>query len=98
MRYHPDEIHQFLTDQIASGRSVADFCGEHGLKVPTFYAWRRKYAAEETPEPVGFCKIVPQRERMVKKLRLPSGMELEIEGMSMSELADLIVQIDRANA
>ena len=98
MRYHSDDIHQFLTDQAASGQSVTDFCSEHDLKVPTFYAWRKKYAAENTPEPEGFCKIVARREKSAKKLRLPSGMELDLVGITMPELADLIVQIDRANA
>ena len=98
MRYQRDAILQFLADQADSKRTVAEFCAEHGLKVPTFYAWRRKYAARETLQSEGFCKIVPRSEMGWKKLRFPSGLELELSGLSTPELADLIVAIDRAHA
>jgi hypothetical protein len=47
-----------------------------------FYAWRRKYVAEETPSPEGFCKIVTRPETAAKTLRLPSGLALA--GVSMA--------------
>lgn len=98
MRYHPDAIHDFLTDQAASGQSVAAFCAEHDLVVATFYSWRRKYAAPSMPSKEGFCKIVPRPETAAKTLRLPSGLELELTGMATPELAALIIAIDRAHA
>jgi len=33
----------------ASGLTVAVFCEQEGLKVPTFYVWRRKLLAEAAP-------------------------------------------------
>lgn len=98
MRYHPDTIHEFLTDQATSGQSVAAFCAEHDLVVATFYSWRRKYAAPATPSKEGFCKLVPRPETVAKTLRLSSGLELELTGMTTPELADLIIAIDRAYA
>jgi transposase-like protein len=98
MRYHPDTIRQFLSVQAASGQSVAAFCAEHDLVVATFYSWRRKFTVPSTPSSEGFCKIVPRPETAGKKLRLPSGLELELTGMTTSELADLIVAIDRGHA
>lgn len=26
-----------------SGKAVKDLCREHGIAVPTFYSWKRKY-------------------------------------------------------
>jgi hypothetical protein len=33
----------------ASGLTVAAFCEQEGLKVPTFYVWRRKLLGEAAP-------------------------------------------------
>ena len=98
MRYDPNAIRQFLSDQAASGQSVATFCAEHDLVVATFYSWRRKYIAPSTPSPEGFCKIVARPETTTKTLRLPSGLKLELAGLTMAELAELLLQIDRVYA
>lgn len=98
MRYHPDAIRQFLTEQAKSCQSVASFCTEHKLNVATFYSWRKKYHRPEEKGAEGFCKIVPRPETASKKLRLPSGLELELAGITTPELADLIIAIDRAHA
>ena len=98
LRYPPETIHQFLADQVASGQSVGAFCAEHDLVVATFYSWRRKYAASSRPSSEGFCQIVTRPETVVKKLRLASGLELELIGMTLAEFAELIVAIDRAHA
>ena len=79
---------------------MADFCAEHGLKLPTFYAWRKKY--ESTPgtaSKAGFCQITPVNEEMIeRRLYLPSGLGVELAGLSLAEIAELIVEIDRAHA
>jgi hypothetical protein len=31
-----------VSEQAASGKSVAAFCGEHGLRVWQFYAWKKR--------------------------------------------------------
>ena len=99
MRYHPDAIRKFLIDQADSGRSVAHFCTEHELNVATFYSWRKKYRSqEEAPPPEGFCKIIPHQQTATKKLRLPSGLELELSGMTTMELSELLLAIDQAYA
>ena len=41
-----------------SGRTVRDFCAEHGVSEPSFYAWRRTIVARdqqaaESPRPEG---------------------------------------------
>ncbi len=98
MRYTVTAIRQYLLEQTKSSQSVADFCGEHGLKVATFYSWRRKYSHSREAEAAGFCKIVTASQTVGKSLQLPSGLRLELTGLSTAELADLIVAIERAHA
>jgi transposase-like protein len=98
MRHTPAAIRQFLTEQPLSGQTVADFCGDHGLKVPTFYSWKKKYGEVDTSEPEGFCRITPRRVIAERSLRLPSGLCLELIGLSIPEIAEIILEIDRAHA
>lgn len=100
MRHRPAAIRQFLTQQSASGQTVADFCADRDLKVPTFYSWRRKYATAP-PDPqagAGFCQLRPTAEPIVRGLRLPSGLRVELSGLTVTEMAALILEIDRAHA
>jgi len=55
--------------------------------VATFYNWRKKYREQQQAKPEGFCKIVPRRETAAKRLCLPSGLEVEITGMTTSYYA-----------
>jgi hypothetical protein len=50
----------------ASGLNVRDFCREHRLAEPSFYAWRREIAARDgnpVPEPAAPPEPVPPRRR-----------------------------------
>ena len=97
MRYTREAIHQFLERQVAGGQTVATFCADHGLKVPTFYSWKKKYGIPESAVPSGFCELAPVRKVSKRKLSLPSGLQLEITGLSTREIAQLVVEIDRAH-
>jgi len=99
MRYTPTAIQVFLGKHSLSGQSVAEFCAKHELKIPTFYAWRKKYASRPTPSAEeGFCQITPISEPAHRSLRLPSGLWVDLVGLSTKEIAELIVQIERADA
>lgn len=98
MRHTPAAIRQFLADQPLSGQTVADFCEDRNLKVPTFYSWKKKYAQPETSIEEGFCKIIPRQEIAERSLRLPSGLRLELIGLSTTEIAEIILEIDRGHA
>jgi hypothetical protein len=98
MRHTPEAIRQFLTEQPLSGQTVATFCEDHSLKVPTFYSWKKKYGQPEAPVREGFCKITPKREVAERSLRLPSGLRLGLVGLSTTEISELILEIDRAHA
>ena len=98
MRHTPTAIRKFLAEQPHSGQTVAAFCEDHDLKVPTFYSWKKKYNQAEPPALEGFCKITPKREEVERSLLLPSGLRLALIGLSITEIAELILEIDRAHA
>src|SRR6266478_7502922 len=60
----------------SSGLSVRAFCEEHGLAVPTFYAWRRTLA--ERKAAVGFVpvRVIPEPEPQAMVAGPASGLEL----------------------
>jgi hypothetical protein len=97
-RHTPEAIRHFLDKDPASGQTVVAFCDDNELKVPTFYSWKKKYEQAETPALEGFCKITPKREAAERSLRLPSGLCLELIGLSTTEIVELILEIDRAYA
>jgi len=98
MRHTREAIDQFLDRQATSGQTVAAFCADHNLKVPTFYSWKKKYSDSNPELPLGFCQLTPRREVAQRTLRLPCGLQLEIIGLSTREIAELILEIDRAHA
>ena len=98
MRHTPEAIRYFLDEQSRSGLSIADYCSDNDLKVPTFYSWKKKYNEVSIAESEGFCKITPTRESTERSLCLPSGLRLSIAGLSIGEIAELVLEIDRAHA
>ena len=98
MRHTSEAIRHFLSEQSLSGLTVADFCSDNGLKVPTFYLWRKRYRTADTVESIGFCTITPKIDEVTTNLCLPSGLRLELTGLTISEIAELVLEIDRAHA
>ena len=78
---HTRRIDQFLGRQAASWQTVAAFCADNGLKIPTFYAWKKKYAKAIPDGSSGFCELRPvQREVPKRKLCPPSGAAVRNHG------------------
>jgi hypothetical protein len=98
MRHTREAIDRFLDRQASSGQCVAAFCAAHQLKVSTFYFWKKKDGGDITGSPSGFCQLMPVGEVVQRSLRLPSGLQLEITGLTMGQIAELLVEIDRAHA
>lgn len=98
MRHTPTAIRDFLTEQPGSGLTIADFCAENNLKVPTFYSWKKKYRETEPIDQEGFYTITPKLDTATRSLCLPSGLRVELTGLTTSEIAGLILEIDRAHA
>ena len=98
MRYSPQSIQNFLAEYSLSNLTVADFCARHDLKVPTFYTWKRKYLVDDNEAEQGFCEIMPRAEGVMRSLILPSGLRIDLIGLTTSDIAELILEIDRAHA
>jgi hypothetical protein len=96
MRHTPVTIRQFLTDQPHSGLTIAEFCQDNDLKIPTFYSWKKKYGGVNALDLEGFCKITPKLEKMERSLCMPSGLRFELTGLTTTEIAEVILEIDRA--
>ncbi|WP_420460380.1 IS66 family insertion sequence element accessory protein TnpA [Neolewinella sp.] len=97
MRHSPAAIRRFLTQHAASSHTIAAFCADHGLKVATFYAWKRKYGPPAAATVSGgFYQLCPTAPTGAAwSLRLPSGLRLELSGLSPRELAHLLLELER---
>jgi transposase-like protein len=93
-------MESLLQQYESSEQTVAQFCAEHGLKVATFYYWRKKLRVMEAAEPAeaGFVAIRSQPRTGSYRLELSSGFCLRIDGGSPSEVAALIQELDRLYA
>lgn len=100
MRYSAATMRRHLQAQAAGSVTVSAYCSAHNLKVATFYYWRKKLAQSEASsrEPAGFTELKPTAEPPRRTLRLPSGLCLELSGLSTAQIADLVVAIDRQYA
>jgi transposase-like protein len=100
MRYSAATMRRHLQAQAAGSATVSAYCAAHDLKVATFYYWRKKLAAseQESAEQEGFTRITPTAEPGPRTLRLPSGLCLELSGLSTAQLADLVIAIERRYA
>lgn len=71
-----------------AGRSRADYCRQHGLRVRTFYRWERRMAKPPKSKKArsAFLRVMPspnfpsncsRSESGGIRLRLPGGIEIE---------------------
>ena len=100
MRYTTRAKRRHLQAQAEGPLSVSAYCEAHDLSLSTFYSWKRKLSeADATPvEATGFTEIRTVQTPDRFGLRLSSGLYVELSGLSIDELAELIVQIDRTHA
>ena len=100
MSNRSEEMEALLKQYESSEQTVARFCAEHAVKVATFYYWRKKLRAVESAEPTqsGFVAIRSQPRTGRYRLELSSGFCLHVEGVSPSEVAALIQELDRLYA
>jgi len=104
MRYSADFIKRHLSDQSTSGLSVALYCAQHDLSVPTFYYWRRKHRrcslAKHTQELTldGFTQLQPVDVLPVVSLTTPGGSKLDLSELSIDELTHLVRKLEGADA
>ena len=59
-----------LDEQKASGKSVAQFCREHGLAAWKFYYWRNRQGRQSSPS--GFMEVI------IDEVPIKSGVSLRL--------------------
>ena len=101
MQHTATSMGPHIEAQAESGLSVSAYCEAHHLSPSTFYYWRKKLAgvaglAEQ--ESRGFTEIKPLQASLRRSLYLPSGLCIELAGMPIKELAELVLAIDGAHA
>jgi transposase-like protein len=60
----------------SSGLSVRAFCDEHGIAVPTFYAWRRTLAERKAAARFVPVQVIPEPKPQTTAAGLPSSLEV----------------------
>lgn len=100
MQYTASKMSHHIQTQREGQLSVAAYCQAHDLRPSTFYYWRKKLAGVtgSAADPMGFTQIKPVEEPHRRSLYLSSGLCVDLEGLSISELAELILAIDGAYA
>lgn len=101
MRQTASSMRRHLDAFSNSELTVARYCQQHDLSVATFYYWRRKLVEDHVDDSNSFCQLVttgPSSPSLMPILRLPSGLQLELSGFSLSEIASIILEIESARA
>jgi transposase-like protein len=104
MRYSANFIRRHLADQSTSGLSVATYCAQHHLSVPTFYYWRRKHRQSPIAPPTQelaldrFTQLQPLDVLPTVSLTTPGGSKLDLSELSIDELTCLVRKLESADA
>ena len=78
----------------ASGQTVAAFCAQENVSVPSFYLWKRKLADASPTLPLVPIQLTPATACAIE-LRFPSGMILRLPpDYAPHQLAILIATLE----
>src|SRR5579883_551494 len=61
-----------------SGLSPAQFCGQEGVSLPSFYAWKRRLPADAPPPSARLLPVRLRPSEAAVELVLPSGCVLRL--------------------
>ena len=76
-----------------SGLSKKAFCRNHGIARSIFFYWINKWKNTKEAAPDGFVEITPVKEEVFQaqyRLTYPNGVQLEVSGVGLSQLAALV--------
>jgi hypothetical protein len=91
-----------VSEQAASGKRVAAFCGEHDLRTWQFYEWKKRLRDAHAPEFVEvavrpeaeIAQPTSRKERAIE-VRLSKGRSLLVErGLDASHLRALLAVLE----
>lgn len=57
-----------------SGKAVKDLCREHGIAVPTFYSWKRKYGGMDAQQ-LKELKAIQEENTRLKRMYADLSLE-----------------------
>jgi hypothetical protein len=93
-------MQKMLVRYASSNQPVRLFCKTEGIQECVFYYWRRRQQDIENrgklEEPKFKQLRLSQRTRI--DLVLGQGLKLGLEGIEMSQLAELLIELDRQHA
>jgi putative transposase len=76
-RFTEEQIVAILRDAEAGQKTAAEVCRRHGISVPTFYAWRRKFGSTAENE-VRRLKDLEKENGRLKRLLAERDLELDV--------------------
>jgi transposase len=82
---------RYVDQQQAAGVSMKAVGDELGMSHHTLSYWRARRSRPKATSPAGVKLVEPKRAEQVMVVHAPSG--LRIEGLSMSQLAELIARL-----
>jgi len=83
--------------QAESGRTVAEFCDEHGVGVASFYSWRRRLNEESAEaEAGGFVRVESAEPRGSIEVRFDCGATLRCGSSHVDELVRMLIEAGRS--
>jgi putative transposase len=77
-RFSDEQIVAILREGQTGQKSVGVLCREHGIAVPTYYGWRRRFAAMDTPDVRCLRELEKDNARLT---RLLAERDVEIDVM-----------------
>jgi transposase-like protein len=72
------------------GSTVAQFCRDEGVSVPSFYQWKRRLADSSESTPTKFVPLVTTKSPALTTLKLPGGGLVELpRDMAREQLTEI---------
>ena len=69
-----------VSEQVASGQSVAVFCRDRGLKSGQFFAWKKRLREAEAPKFVAIQMSPPVEAKWPAPAKLSRAIEVRLKG------------------
>lgn len=84
---------ELIEEWEVSGLSKKAFCHNHGITRSNFFYWIKKWKNSKSEVPDGFVDITPGKADVYHaqyRLRYPNGVQLEVSGIGLNQLAALV--------
>lgn len=76
-RFSDEQIVAILREGQSGNKTIEQLCREHNVAVPTYYGWKRKYAAMDEPDVKRLREMEKENARL-KRLLAERDVELDV--------------------